>query len=86
MHRLIEGALRFQAEIHGLHREVAGENAGQAPFAMFMACSGSRVAPKILTQREPGDIFRFVALTLGKPVHATPKSRLAYPVLHGNPE
>ncbi|MGB8871572.1 MAG: carbonic anhydrase [Rhodomicrobium sp.] len=57
MHRLIEGALRFQAEIHGLRRQVAGENVGQAPFAMFIACSDSRVAPEILTQREPGDIF-----------------------------
>src|SRR5208282_611184 len=57
MHRLIEGALRFQTEIHGLHRQVAGENRGQAPFAMFIACSDSRVAPEIFTQREPGEIF-----------------------------
>jgi carbonic anhydrase len=56
MHRLIEGALRFQAEIHG-HRQVPGENGGQAPFAMFIACSDSRVVPEVLTQRAPGDIF-----------------------------
>src|SRR5208282_2839700 len=57
MHRLIEGALRFQAEIHGLHREAAGQGTGQAPFAMFIACSDSRVVPEVLTQRDPGDIF-----------------------------
>ncbi len=59
MHRLIEGALRFQAEIHGMHRLVAGRGAGapQTPFAMFIACSDSRVAPEVLTQREPGEIF-----------------------------
>ena len=57
MHRLIEGALRFQAEIHGLARQGGGQNGRQAPFAMFIACSDSRVVPEVLTQREPGDIF-----------------------------
>ena len=57
MHRLIEGALRFQAEIDGLHRQVSGENGGQTPFAMFIACSDSRVVPEVLTQRDPGEIF-----------------------------
>jgi carbonic anhydrase len=56
MHRLIEGALRFQTEIHGgLKRNGAGT--GQAPFAVFVACSDSRVAPEVLTQRELGEIF-----------------------------
>jgi carbonic anhydrase len=55
MHKLIEGALRFQAEIHGLHQQVAAD--GQQPFAMFIACSDSRVVPEVLTQREPGEIF-----------------------------
>ncbi|MGO9486766.1 MAG: carbonic anhydrase [Rhodomicrobium sp.] len=57
MHRLIEGALRFQAEIHGLLRHAGSQPGGQAPFAMFIACSDSRVVPELLTQREPGDIF-----------------------------
>jgi len=58
MHRLINGALRFKREIHDSrpeHFEQLGE--AQAPFAMFIACSDSRVVPELLTQREPGDIF-----------------------------
>jgi carbonic anhydrase len=58
MHRLIDGVLRFQSEIHGQKRELfTGLREGQAPFAMFIACSDSRVVPELLTQREPGEIF-----------------------------
>ena len=57
MQRLIEGALRFQSEIHGsLKHAGAGANR-TAPFAVFVACSDSRVVPEALTQREPGEIF-----------------------------
>ena len=58
MHRLIDGVLRFQSEIHNPNRErftQLGES--QAPFAMFIACSDSRVVPEVLTQRDPGDLF-----------------------------
>ncbi len=58
MHRLIDGVLHFQSEIHGPRQELftqLGET--QAPFAMFIACSDSRVVPELLTQREPGDLF-----------------------------
>ena len=57
MHRLIEGALRFQAETHGLLRNGGGQGGRQTPFAVFVACSDSRVVPEVLTQREPGEIF-----------------------------
>jgi carbonic anhydrase len=58
MHRLIEGALRFQEEIVGQRRELFSQlGEAQAPFALFIACSDSRVAPELLTQRDPGDIF-----------------------------
>ncbi len=58
MHRLIDGVLRFQSEIYGQKRELFTQlGAAQTPFALFIACSDSRVAPEILTQREPGDIF-----------------------------
>ncbi len=57
MQKLIEGALRFQAENRGLLRQGSGQSGGQAPFAMFIACSDSRVVPEVLTQREPGEIF-----------------------------
>jgi carbonic anhydrase len=56
MHRLIDGALRFQTEIHGLLKN-ASSGVRQAPFAVFVACSDSRVVPEVLTQREPGEIF-----------------------------
>ena len=36
---------------------MSGSRNGQAPFAVFVACSDSRVVPEILTQREPGEIF-----------------------------
>jgi carbonic anhydrase len=58
MHRLIEGVLRFQSEIHGPRQELFSQlGESQAPFAMFIACSDSRVVPEILTQREPGELF-----------------------------
>ncbi len=58
MHRLIAGALRFQRDIHGPNRDMFTQlGEAQAPFAMFIACSDSRVVPELLTQREPGDIF-----------------------------
>jgi carbonic anhydrase len=58
MHKLIEGVLRFQKEIHG-PRQASFRQLGeaQAPFALFIACSDSRVVPEVLTQREPGEIF-----------------------------
>jgi carbonic anhydrase len=58
MHRLIDGVLRFQSEVHGQNRGRYMElGEGQAPFALFIACSDSRVVPEVLTQREPGDLF-----------------------------
>jgi carbonic anhydrase len=58
MHRLIEGVLRYQKEIHGPRQALFSQlGETQAPFALFIACSDSRVVPEVLTQREPGDIF-----------------------------
>jgi len=58
MRKLIEGALRFQSEVYGRRKELFEQlGEAQAPFALFIACSDSRVAPELLTQREPGDIF-----------------------------
>jgi carbonic anhydrase len=57
MHRLIDGALRFQSEVHGRPEFFTHLGEAQAPFAMFIACSDSRVVPEILTMREPGDLF-----------------------------
>ncbi len=58
MHRLIDGVLRFQTEIHGPRKKMFSQlGEAQAPFALFIACSDSRVVPELLTQREPGDLF-----------------------------
>ncbi len=58
MHRLIQGALQFKRNVYGANQEhFAHLSNAQAPFAMFVACSDSRVVPELLTQREPGDIF-----------------------------
>ena len=58
MHRLIDGALRFHRDIHGPSRDLFTQlGEAQAPFAMFIACSDSRVVPEILTLRQPGEIF-----------------------------
>ncbi len=58
MHRLIDGVLRFHRDIHGPKRDLFTQlGEAQEPFAMFVACSDSRVAPELLTQREPGEIF-----------------------------
>ena len=58
MHRLIDGVLRFHRDIHGPRRDLFSQlGEAQAPFAMFIACSDSRVVPELLTQREPGELF-----------------------------
>ena len=58
MRRLIDGALRFQREIYGARPEMFRQlGEAQTPFAIFIACSDSRVVPELLTGREPGDIF-----------------------------
>jgi carbonic anhydrase len=58
MRRLIDGALRYRREFYGTRPELFRQlGEAQTPFAIFVACSDSRVAPELLTQREPGDIF-----------------------------
>lgn len=58
MHELIAGFLRFREAAYpervGLFRNLAH---AQAPGALFITCSDSRVVPELLTQQEPGGIF-----------------------------
>ncbi|ULU23846.1 carbonic anhydrase [Dyella terrae] len=58
MKDIIDGFLRFQREAFptraGLFRELANH---QAPRALFISCSDSRLVPELVTQREPGDLF-----------------------------
>lgn len=58
MKDIIDGFLRFQREVFpkraGLFRQLANH---QAPRALFISCSDSRLVPELVTQREPGDLF-----------------------------
>ncbi len=88
MHRSIEGAAHFKTGVHWLLRHTGNPDSRPTPFAPFIACPDSRVVPEVLPQREPGEIFVVrnagnIVPSYGPPVHATPKPRLAYPVLRG---
>ena len=58
MEHIIDGVLKFQREVFpnekALYRELS---ISQAPEAMFIGCSDSRVVPELLTQQGPGGLF-----------------------------
>ncbi|RUL78894.1 carbonic anhydrase [Dyella choica] len=58
MKDIIEGFLRFQREAFPKRAQLFKELATQqAPRALFISCSDSRLVPELITQREPGDLF-----------------------------
>jgi carbonic anhydrase len=58
MQKLVQGIHQFQESIFTSQRELFQRLvAGQAPLALFITCSDSRVNPQMLTQTEPGEIF-----------------------------
>jgi carbonic anhydrase len=58
MNDLVAGFLKFREAAYpertGLFHHLAHT---QAPGALFIACSDSRVVPELLTQQEPGELF-----------------------------
>jgi carbonic anhydrase len=56
--RIIQGVQKFQQRIFGTKESLfkrLGE--GQAPLALMITCSDSRINPNLLTQTEPGELF-----------------------------
>lgn len=58
MQDIIDGFLTFQRDAFpqraALFQDLASR---QAPRALFISCSDSRLVPELVTQREPGDLF-----------------------------
>jgi carbonic anhydrase len=58
MQKLIAGLHRFQTHVFSSQRELFQRlAAGQAPDALFITCSDSRILPNLITQTDPGELF-----------------------------
>jgi carbonic anhydrase len=58
MDKILGGVRSFQDEVlPNLTTFFKGLARGQHPRAVFITCSDSRIAPHLITQTEPGDIF-----------------------------
>ncbi len=58
MEKLVKGFLKFRTEVFEQKKALftrLSEN--QAPRALFITCSDSRVDPTLLTQTDPGELF-----------------------------
>lgn len=58
MQKLIHGLHHFQEHVYSSKEELFQRlSHGQAPDALFITCSDSRINPNLLTQTEPGELF-----------------------------
>lgn len=58
MEKIASGVLKFQREFAGQRRALFERLAeGQAPSALFITCSDSRIDPCLLTNTDPGELF-----------------------------
>lgn len=58
MHKLIDGASRFQKYVFATQRSFFEKlEQGQDPEALFITCSDARVVPSLITQTKPGELF-----------------------------
>ncbi len=58
MKKIIEGLLKFQAEIFPQKRDLYQSlEWGQSPNALFITCGDSRIMPDLMMQTSPGELF-----------------------------
>lgn len=58
MQKLVDGLHKFKAEVFNPNQDLFQPLLnGQRPEALFITCSDSRVAPNLITQTDPGDLF-----------------------------
>jgi len=58
MEKLVRGIHHFQATQFDAHRELFERlSAGQSPETLLITCSDSRVAPELVLQAKPGELF-----------------------------
>jgi carbonic anhydrase len=58
MEKLVKGFLKFRTEVFGKKKELFTRlSKNQAPRALFITCSDSRIDPTLLTQTDPGELF-----------------------------
>lgn len=57
MRKLIQGIAEYRRTTQQSYRETVGKLAVQAPDALFIACSDSRVVPNTFASTNPGDLF-----------------------------
>ena len=58
MQKLVEGLHKFQSEVFTPRRDFFTSLArGQHPETLFITCSDSRIAPNLITQTDPGELF-----------------------------
>lgn len=58
MEKLVKGFLKFRTEVFGAKKALfTGLSETQAPRALFITCSDSRIDPTLLTQTDPGELF-----------------------------
>ena len=58
MEKIVRGIHHFQTTAFSAHRELFEIlSQGQQPDTLLIACSDSRIAPDLLMQTQPGDLF-----------------------------